>query len=103
MKYLSFYLLVSSSFLTSCQIYRNHFDCPPCGGVPCTSVTKLEQMIVETDEGADVFLGQSLSESQRGMIVRSNSGKKGLSGKKIWVADIACGGNIENHYIYLPE
>lgn len=103
MKKISVYLLINSIFLTSCQIYKNHFDCPPCKGVPCTSVTSLEKMIVETEEGSDVFIGQNLSGSQNGIIVPTKTGKKELLGKKIWVADIACEGNPQNHYIYFSE
>ncbi len=45
------------SFLTSCQVYKSDFDCPPCKGVPCTSVSDIQKMIVETpDGGPDIFL-----------------------------------------------
>ena len=103
MKNFNFYLFANFLFLTSCQIYRNQFDCPPCKGVPCTSVTKLEKMIVETDEGADVFVGQKLLGSQKGNCVQTKTGKIELLGKKIWIADIDCEGQPKNNYIYLSE
>ena len=44
--------------LSSCQVYRAEFDCQPGYGVPCTSVTDIEKMIVETpDNSPDTFLG----------------------------------------------
>jgi hypothetical protein len=49
-------LLIPLLLLPSCAIYRRQFDCPPDQGVPCTSVTDLEQMIVETEKGPDIFL-----------------------------------------------
>lgn len=52
------YILIALSLLfSSCSIYRQKFDCPPDPGVPCTSVTDLEQMIIETDLGPDIFVG----------------------------------------------
>lgn len=41
----------------SCQMYRSNFDCPPCEGIPCTSVTNIESMVIETNKGADVVAG----------------------------------------------
>ena len=51
------FMLVIPLIFASCSIYRQQFDCPPDPGVPCTSVSDLEQMIVETQEGPDLFLG----------------------------------------------
>jgi hypothetical protein len=42
--------------LTSCSMYRKEFDCCPAEGVPCTPVTTLEKMIVESPCGPDIFL-----------------------------------------------
>jgi conjugal transfer pilus assembly protein TraV len=41
---------------TSCAIYQQEFDCPPPCGVPCTSETDLESMIIETNKGPDIFV-----------------------------------------------
>jgi hypothetical protein len=38
-------------------MYKKDFDCPPGEGIPCTSVTTLEKMIVESPCGPDIFLG----------------------------------------------
>lgn len=46
-----------SLVLSSCAMYRQDFDCPPEMGVPCTSVTDLEAMVVDTKKGPDLFLG----------------------------------------------
>src|SRR5258706_13568325 len=44
--------------LTSCKVYNSQFDCSPSPGGPCTPLTTLEKMIVETPEGyPDIFLG----------------------------------------------
>lgn len=42
----------------SCSVYENDFDCPPDIGVPCTSSSDIESMIIETDHGPDIFLGE---------------------------------------------
>lgn len=44
------------SLLSSCSIYKQQFDCPPPKGIPCTSVTEIESMIVETEQGADLLV-----------------------------------------------
>lgn len=43
-------------FLASCNTYKQSFDSCPGKGVPCTSVSDIESMIVETTKGPDVFL-----------------------------------------------
>ncbi|CUI18206.1 Type IV conjugative transfer system lipoprotein TraV (plasmid) [Candidatus Protochlamydia naegleriophila] len=42
----------------SCSVYENDFDCPPDIGVPCTSSSDIESMIIETTHGPDIFLGE---------------------------------------------
>ncbi len=51
-------LLCLPLLFTSCAIYRQKFDCPPDPGVPCTSVSDLERMIIETESGPDIFVGE---------------------------------------------
>ncbi len=47
-------------FLTgSCSVYENDFDCHPDIGVPCTSSSDIESMIIETTHGPDIFLGEA--------------------------------------------
>jgi len=78
--------------LSSCAIYRQKFDCPPDPGVPCTSVTDLEQMIIETDSGPDIFVSNSSQGCRGAQICRKN---------KVWIAGYkTCDGCwIPGHYI----
>jgi hypothetical protein len=74
------FLLLSflgSCLFSSCSMYLQHFDCPPDPGVPCTSVTDLEKMIIETDEGPDIFLGKEPC--------YLSSILKSISSRKIWI------------------
>ena len=41
---------------SSCGIYNSQFDCAPGKGVGCTSVGEVMDMIVEREEGEDLFL-----------------------------------------------
>lgn len=41
--------------LSSCDIYDTQFECPPGKGVKCASVGEVLDMIVERDEGEDLF------------------------------------------------
>lgn len=88
-------------FLTSCQVYKSDFDCPPCRGVPCRSVSEIESMIVETPEGGpDLFFEkpkQTISISKR-------SKNRIISGQRIWVENSECNNSsVEGHYIYIKE
>ena len=51
-----------SLFLSSCSIYNQQFDCPPPSGIPCASVTEIESMIVETDQGSDLIIKPEVNE-----------------------------------------
>lgn len=90
--------------LTACQTYRSHFDCPPGCGIPCTPVTTIEKMILETDEGPDLFLGYVPDEEQNGSqgFARlphrpsNNTMRVWLEGKQL-----PCGTYIEGHYIFI--
>lgn len=86
--------------LSSCQVYRGQFDCPPGEGVPCTSVTQIESMIVETPHDApDIFL--SYLPSRKARCVKAGSGP--TLERKVWIAEKvdASGRLIAGHYIYL--
>jgi len=87
---IKYLILCLPLMLTSCAIYRQKFDCPPDQGVPCTSVSDLEQMIVETEIGPDVFLGINPTQHQI---------KDTPSSNRIWISD--CKGH--GHYIYFPK
>ena len=43
-------------FFTSCGIYRSNFDCPAGEGVGCASVGEVLDLIVEKEEGEDLFV-----------------------------------------------
>ncbi len=51
------FLLSALVLLSACSLYKREFDCTPSPGLACTSVTALENMIVEAPCGEDVFLG----------------------------------------------
>ena len=54
MKYLT--CLSLALFLSSCGIYKNNFDCPPGKGIGCAPVNEVLDLIVEKEEGEDVFV-----------------------------------------------
>lgn len=100
--------VVILSFLTSCQVYKSDFDCPPCKGVPCTSVSNIQKMIIETpDGGPDIFLGVLPSE------LTSHCPDKGCKkqgyyskpmGKRIWVnEDRSNKTTTQGYFIYFSE
>jgi hypothetical protein len=65
---IALFFILSTLCLTSCGIYNSHFECPPGKGVGCASVGEVMDMIVEREEGEDLFL--------------KNRGKPLLSGRK---------------------
>jgi hypothetical protein len=97
-------LLILFAMLTSCQAYRSKFDCPPGKGVPCASVHEIEKMIVETDEGPDIFLFQPVKRESNVIPSTSASFKKGCL-KRIWVNPSTTleGDYVEGYYIYLSD
>lgn len=73
-------LLVS---LTSCGVYRNSFDCPPGKGIGCAPVGEVLDLIVEKEEGEDLFVKDKgtallLKMDQEEKLIKSTkkSGKK---------------------------
>lgn len=52
-----YFICLIVGIITSCSTYKRDFDCPPAKGVPCTPVTTLERMIVETPSGEEAFTG----------------------------------------------
>lgn len=42
--------------LASCSMYNSSFDCPPGKGVGCKSVNEVLDLIVEKEEGEDLFV-----------------------------------------------
>lgn len=59
--------------LSSCGLYNSSFDCPHGKGVGCVRVGEVLDMIVERDEGEDLFI------KERGtpMVVRLVEGQNG--------------------------
>lgn len=76
-----FMLCICSPLLSSCQIYGNKFDCPPGEGVPCLSVTEIESRIVESENGADLFIASETACRQ------GCKCKRKKSGRMIWISD----------------
>lgn len=90
-------------FLASCQVYKSNFDCPAGEGVPCTSVHELEQMIIESEDGPNIFVRQPLESETK--LVKACDGKIHMKHKRIWIAP-QWNDQMEfvaGHYIYLPE
>lgn len=97
-------LLFSLLLLTSCQVYRSDFDCAPSRGVPCTSVSEIEKMIIETPEGGpDLFLEQPIREAFP-CCNELQMGKCKSNLKRIWVEE-CCEreSSVEGHYIYFED
>lgn len=109
MQYRSIKLWLLLSLCTSCQIYRSHFDCPPGQGVPCTPVSTLEKMIMETPEGnPDIFLGfvPEIAETDiKTDACAQQENQKGGCLKRIWIEGtyLSCGSYVEGHYLYIPS
>ncbi len=94
----SILLVVISILFSSCQMYRTQFDCPPGRGIPCTSVTDIESMVIETQKGPDV-LAASQDGAWKNLIPPMPPGEV----RKVWIADTdtECGCHIEGHYLYI--
>jgi conjugal transfer pilus assembly protein TraV len=84
-------------FLASCNTYKQSFDSCPGRGVPCTSVSDIESMVVETTKGPDVFLPNE-NRTKRPVSSRTSAFES-----RILILDNPqdlCG---DGHYIYLSE
>lgn len=51
-----YFLLSSLLLLNSCGIYKSDFDCRPGKGIGCAPVGEVLDLIVEHDEGEDIFV-----------------------------------------------
>lgn len=49
-------LILACATLASCSMYNSHFDCPAGKGIGCQSVNEVLNLIVEKEEGEDVFV-----------------------------------------------
>lgn len=101
---LSFFSLIS---LTSCAIYQQEFDCPPPVGVPCTSVTDLESMVVETSKGPDLFLPLERESDEKSACSQETPVTDVCSSlkRKVWICHHLTedGCNVQGHYIYQTQ
>lgn len=87
-------LLIVIALTSCCRPYKAHFDCPINEGAPCTSMTKIESLIVETEEGQDIFIGSKWGHA----FPRPNKATK------IWVSPFAAKNEgIPEGYINLLE
>ncbi len=99
--------------LSSCSMYQSTFDCPPKRGVGCKSVTEIEEMITERDEGPDLFMAENIHGARcddcRGSARSIRVNDKGdmlIRGKekpkRIWVNGETTrqGNRVAGHYVY---
>lgn len=93
--------LVIGCLMSSCQVYQAQFDCCPGRGVPCASLTEIEKLIVETEEGPDLFLGNPKTDSywkqDATKYIHTSNGRIWIE-QKITQEGCECG-----HYLYLSE
>ena len=87
----------------SCSYYKQSFDCPPCMGVGCKSVTEIEAMIIEKPDGQpDDFTGMTSCTGKKSKEVE----KKCIQNKddntyRVWVEDAYIDNKMhEGHYVY---
>jgi len=84
-------------------MYKQDFECPIPKGVPCTSETDLEAMIVETNQGADLFIPVIKKEctcrSKKKISCSENNVLPLI--RKVWICQQATDDDyIQGHYIY---
>jgi len=83
----------------SCTNYHSNFDSPAFPGVGCRSLSQIEAMIIEHENGEDCFLGSCPfhKEAQVPELIIDKAGKQ-----RIWICPHANaqGHYIDGHYIY---
>ena len=86
--------LLALLLLPSCSVYKSNFDSSSESGVANASVTDLEQMIVETSKGPDLFLSNP---SEDCLAAQSNVRKR------VWISSYKSqkGCIVPGHYVYL--
>jgi hypothetical protein len=98
------YIIVLLALLTSCSMYKTNFDCPPGEGIPCTPVTTLEKMIIESPCGEDQFLGcvPKLVDMQKDPTCKCTPPIEPSAPfqRRIWIAPKGC---EQPAYIYFNE
>ena len=116
-------LLCIPLLMSSCTGYKGSFDCPPGVGVGCKSVTQIEEMIVETKEGPDLFIppDEKKKSKQKPACKKCKSGnsltqefsrkEEGTISKspqrvaRVWIEGhtTPSGNRAEGHYVYFVE
>ena len=63
---------LSLILLTGCGIYKSNFDCPAGEGIGCKPVGEVLEMIVESEDGEDLFI----KDLHQANTARKNSSKQ---------------------------
>ena len=104
-----FFLLASLFSFSSCTMYKQNFDCPVGKGVSCKSLTQIEEMIIEKEQGADLFIESVEADCSncKGGSLKMASYVKDSSefSHRIWVEPRVSemGYLVEGHYIYFAS
>ena len=74
-------LIILATLLASCGVYNNSFECQPGKGIGCAPVGEVLDLIVEKEEGEDVFVLDKgtalvLREQEKEKLSKSHSGAK---------------------------
>lgn len=104
-KHILLLIAIMSIFLSACSIYKQEFDCEPPNGVPCTSETDLEAMIIETNKGPDLFLPVEKEEYKLPCAKRAKVPAERIAAslnRKVWLCNQSSefGYHVQGHYIY---
>ena len=85
-------LIIFLLSLTSCGVYKSNFDCRPGKGIGCAPVGEVLDLIVEKDEGEDLFVKDKgtallLRRDQEEKLIKSTN----KTGKKYYLIQDAKG------------
>lgn len=95
---------MAAILLSSCSGYRGQWSCRPAKGVPCTPVTEIEAMIIESSDGPNIFLGSETNQkAECGQ--EQGCGALSLSPKveRVWIPQKFDGAGkcLKGFYLYL--
>lgn len=91
---------------SSCSIYNQKFDCPPPSGIPCASVTDIEDMILDTEKGPDIIVQPEVNKANHCFWCGSqkNGSSYSLSplnsSPKLWICRQKKGNDKRNGYYF---
>jgi len=51
-----FFFVAIGLCASSCGVYKSGFDCPPGKGIGCASISEVMDLIVERENGDDLFI-----------------------------------------------